>query len=139
MGSKDALVAVTTVCFDIAGLELFLPLVSGARCVLARRDEAGCPMQLAALLHKSQATILQVRRGALSASPGLFATKMFFFIHVNFCSMCLFTSCPVFLHQTFVSFVFFCGPPVCIRLCSRFLPPACLPFFNVFAVLNFFL
>jgi len=59
VGSKDALVAVTTVCFDIAGLELFLPLVSGARCVLARRDEAGCPMQLAALLHKSQATILQ--------------------------------------------------------------------------------
>lgn len=30
--SKDKLLAVTTFCFDIAGLELFLPLIKGAEC-----------------------------------------------------------------------------------------------------------
>ena len=35
----DALLALTTVAFDIAALELFLPLVVGARVVIARRDE----------------------------------------------------------------------------------------------------
>jgi len=57
--ASDALVAVTTVCFDIAGLELYLPLISGAKVVLAKRDEAGCPFQLASLIEKYQATILQ--------------------------------------------------------------------------------
>ena len=35
----DALLALTTVAFDIAALELFLPLTVGARVVIARRDE----------------------------------------------------------------------------------------------------
>ena len=35
----DALLALTTVSFDIAALELFLPLMVGARVVIARRDE----------------------------------------------------------------------------------------------------
>jgi amino acid adenylation domain-containing protein len=38
--ADDALLAVTTVCFDIAGLELFLPLLSGARIVIAGRETA---------------------------------------------------------------------------------------------------
>ena len=36
----DVLLAVTTLSFDIAGLELFLPLVSGARVLLATRETA---------------------------------------------------------------------------------------------------
>ena len=36
----DTLLAVTTISFDIAGLELFLPLISGGRVVLASRDTA---------------------------------------------------------------------------------------------------
>ena len=35
----DALLALTTVSFDIAALELFLPLTVGARVVIARREE----------------------------------------------------------------------------------------------------
>ncbi len=35
----DALLALTTVSFDIAALELFLPLTVGARVLIARRDE----------------------------------------------------------------------------------------------------
>ena len=34
---KDVLLAVTTLAFDIAGLELFLPLITGARIELASR------------------------------------------------------------------------------------------------------
>jgi len=34
--STDKLLAVTTVSFDISGLEIFLPLISGAQIILAR-------------------------------------------------------------------------------------------------------
>nr|VFJ99651.1 MAG: AMP-binding enzyme [Candidatus Kentron sp. H]VFK01137.1 MAG: AMP-binding enzyme [Candidatus Kentron sp. H]VFK04145.1 MAG: AMP-binding enzyme [Candidatus Kentron sp. H] len=41
---RDTLLAVTTISFDIAGLELFLPLVVGATLVLASREaDAGHP------------------------------------------------------------------------------------------------
>ena len=36
----DSLLAVTTISFDIAGLELFLPLITGGRVVIASRDTA---------------------------------------------------------------------------------------------------
>ena len=36
---KDIFLAVTTISFDIASLELFLPLITGAKLVLASRDE----------------------------------------------------------------------------------------------------
>ena len=39
----DRLLAVTTVAFDIAALELFLPLVNGAAVVLAGREEVRDP------------------------------------------------------------------------------------------------
>ncbi len=55
----DVLVAVTTLSFDIAGLELFLPLITGATVVVASRDVAADPAQLATLLDASGATILQ--------------------------------------------------------------------------------
>src|SRR5690606_22405696 len=40
MTSDDRMLAITTVSFDIAGLELFLPLICGAVVVLATRDTA---------------------------------------------------------------------------------------------------
>ncbi|MFD3514398.1 amino acid adenylation domain-containing protein [Streptomyces sp. NPDC058657] len=55
----DRLVAVTTVGFDIAGLELFLPLLHGARVVLADKDTVRDTGALAALLTTSHATIAQ--------------------------------------------------------------------------------
>ena len=56
---RDTLVAVTTLSFDIAGLELYLPLVVGARLVVARRDEASDPHRLRRLLEHHRATVLQ--------------------------------------------------------------------------------
>lgn len=38
LSSKDVLVAVTTISFDIAGLELYLPLIVGAQVTLASRE-----------------------------------------------------------------------------------------------------
>ena len=43
LGGEDVLLAVTTLSFDIAVLELYLPLSVGARVVLATRDEARDP------------------------------------------------------------------------------------------------
>jgi amino acid adenylation domain-containing protein len=58
-GSTDTLVAVTTISFDIAGLELFLPLISGAKLVIANQETAQDGFKLADLLERSQATIMQ--------------------------------------------------------------------------------
>jgi amino acid adenylation domain-containing protein len=51
--------AVTTVSFDIAALELFLPLVEGASVAIAERNEARDPDRLAALLARVGATAMQ--------------------------------------------------------------------------------
>ena len=39
LGREDVLVAVTTLAFDIAGLELLLPLLTGARLVIANEEQ----------------------------------------------------------------------------------------------------
>ncbi|MBS1821267.1 MAG: amino acid adenylation domain-containing protein [Acidobacteria bacterium] len=57
--AKDTLVAVTTISFDIAALEIYLPLVSGAELVLASRAVASDGTQLLKLLRDSHATIMQ--------------------------------------------------------------------------------
>jgi amino acid adenylation domain-containing protein len=57
--SRDCLLSVTTISFDIAGLEIFLPLVTGARVHLASAEEAASGAQLAALLRSSGATVMQ--------------------------------------------------------------------------------
>jgi len=59
LGADDTLLAVTTLSFDIAGLELWLPLVVGARVALARREAAMDGRRLAELLASSAATMLQ--------------------------------------------------------------------------------
>ncbi len=57
--AKDKLLAVTTLSFDIAGLELFLPLISGAEVIIASRETAGDGTRLAALINSSGATAMQ--------------------------------------------------------------------------------
>jgi amino acid adenylation domain-containing protein len=57
--SSDTLVAITTLSFDIAGLEVFGPLVCGAKLVIASREQAVDPTLLAQLLDESSATIMQ--------------------------------------------------------------------------------
>jgi amino acid adenylation domain-containing protein len=59
LSSSDVLVAVTTLSFDIAGLELFLPLVVGAQVVVATRDAAMDAKALDDLLKATGATVLQ--------------------------------------------------------------------------------
>ncbi|MCG3148783.1 MAG: D-alanine--poly(phosphoribitol) ligase subunit 1 [Verrucomicrobiae bacterium] len=59
MTERDVLVAVTTLSFDIAGLELYLPLTVGGRVVLASRETAADGARLAALLASSGATVMQ--------------------------------------------------------------------------------
>jgi amino acid adenylation domain-containing protein len=58
IGPSDALLAVTTLSFDIAVLELYLPLISGARVVLASREDAVDGARLKALLEDG-VTMLQ--------------------------------------------------------------------------------
>ena len=56
---EDVLLAVTTLSFDIAGLELFLPLMTGARVVIVSRDTASDGVQLLEALTSSGATVMQ--------------------------------------------------------------------------------
>jgi amino acid adenylation domain-containing protein len=55
----DVLLAVTTVTFDIHVLELFLPLVRGARVHLVSREDAADGRRLLALLQTSGASVMQ--------------------------------------------------------------------------------
>src|SRR5262249_3110361 len=56
---SDILLAVTTLSFDIAGLELYLPLISGARVVIAEREAASDGVRLLATLSNCGATMMQ--------------------------------------------------------------------------------
>lgn len=55
----DVLAAVTTISFDIAGLELYLPLTVGARVLLIDRETALDGEALAQALEASEASVLQ--------------------------------------------------------------------------------
>ena len=57
--SADTVLSVTTISFDIFGLELFLPLISGAKVVLVERDDAADGARLIELLKESEATVMQ--------------------------------------------------------------------------------
>ncbi|AOO82159.1 hybrid non-ribosomal peptide synthetase/type I polyketide synthase [Bosea vaviloviae] len=57
--STDTMLAVTTVTFDIAALELLLPLIRGGRVAIATAEEAKDGTELLARLEQSGATVLQ--------------------------------------------------------------------------------
>jgi surfactin family lipopeptide synthetase A len=59
MDAGDTLLAVTTLSFDIASLELFLPLISGARVIIAGGETAADGAQLSSLLKRCGATVMQ--------------------------------------------------------------------------------
>jgi amino acid adenylation domain-containing protein len=59
IASTDVLAAVTTISFDIAGLELYLPLLAGARIELVSRETAADGAALARKLAACGATVLQ--------------------------------------------------------------------------------
>ena len=59
LAADDVLVAVTTLSFDIAVLELQLPLTLGATVVIASRDESIDGRALRTLLEQTRATVMQ--------------------------------------------------------------------------------
>ncbi|MEO6964369.1 MAG: amino acid adenylation domain-containing protein, partial [Acidobacteriaceae bacterium] len=59
MKPEDRWLAVTTLSFDIAVLEMLLPLVSGGTVVIAHRDDVTDGAQLAELVQATRATALQ--------------------------------------------------------------------------------
>jgi len=59
LGPDDALLAVTTLSFDIAALELFLPLSVGARVEIASRETASDGVLLQRALVEREITVMQ--------------------------------------------------------------------------------
>ena len=57
--ANDTLLAVTTLSFDIAGLELFLPLAVGAKLVIASREAAADGNLLLSRIIGSGASVMQ--------------------------------------------------------------------------------
>src|SRR5215831_3693806 len=57
--ASDILLAVTTVAFDIAGLELWLPLTVGASVIIASRDEITDAYRLRSIVEKSNISVMQ--------------------------------------------------------------------------------
>nr|WP_280883520.1 non-ribosomal peptide synthetase [Streptomyces pseudovenezuelae] len=74
LDSEDRLLAVTTVGFDIAGLEIFLPLLSGARLVLAGQATAQDPAAVLRAVSESRITVMQATpslwQGVVAAESG---------------------------------------------------------------------
>ena len=56
---NETLLAVTTISFDIAGLELYLPLISGGSVVLASREAAMDGFELSRVIEQSQIDVMQ--------------------------------------------------------------------------------
>jgi amino acid adenylation domain-containing protein len=56
---KDSLLAVTTISFDIAALELYLPLMVGACCALASREASMDGQRLWSMLDDYRITVMQ--------------------------------------------------------------------------------
>ncbi|MDB5677544.1 MAG: amino acid adenylation protein [Sphingomonas bacterium] len=58
-GAGDSLLAVTTLSFDIAMLELFLPLMAGGEVIVAPRRSAVDPRALIELIDSAHPTVMQ--------------------------------------------------------------------------------
>jgi polyketide synthase PksN len=56
---SDKLFAVTTYCFDIAGLELFLPLIKGAQCYISNAETVKNVEMLKECIRQLKPTIMQ--------------------------------------------------------------------------------
>ncbi|MFI1735531.1 amino acid adenylation domain-containing protein [Streptomyces acidicola] len=59
LAATDRLLAVTTVSFDIAGLELYLPLISGAAVVLAGKDTVAQPAAVRETMRRHRVSVVQ--------------------------------------------------------------------------------
>ena len=77
--AADVLLAVTTIAFDIAALELFLPLIKGGRILIAPQSAASDAVELQELFESANVTVMQATPSTWrmlldagwSGSPGL--------------------------------------------------------------------
>jgi amino acid adenylation domain-containing protein len=83
LGPSDVLLAVTTVSFDIAALEMFLPLVVGGTVAIASRDDLNDPSALVQRLRGIGTTAMQ-------ATPALWGLLLAagFRSHAGFTMLC---------------------------------------------------
>lgn len=59
MNQQDSILSVTTISFDIAGLEIFLPLITGARCIIAEKDIVSDGRRLAQKINECKPSMMQ--------------------------------------------------------------------------------
>ncbi len=59
LSDHDTLLAVTTISFDISVLEIYLPLITGARCILVSRQVSRDAEQLIKLIERCNPTLMQ--------------------------------------------------------------------------------
>ena len=59
LSAQDTWLAITTLSFDIAALELFLPLIVGARLIVASRDTATDGVALGETLNRAGVSVMQ--------------------------------------------------------------------------------
>lgn len=57
--SNECLLSITSTSFDIHGLELFLPLITGAKIILAAREDVGDPQRLINLIAQYRVSFMQ--------------------------------------------------------------------------------
>ncbi|MTJ51844.1 amino acid adenylation domain-containing protein [Anabaena sp. UHCC 0253] len=75
---KDTLNAVTTICFDIAGLEIYLPLIVGAKVIVVSREIATDGNRLLKQMQESGVTVMQATPATwqMLLSAGLSTEKL---------------------------------------------------------------
>ncbi|MTJ08953.1 non-ribosomal peptide synthetase [Anabaena sp. UHCC 0204] len=75
---KDTLNAVTTICFDIAGLEIYLPLIVGAKVIIVSREIATDGNRLLKQMQESGVTVMQATPATwqMLLSAGLSTEKL---------------------------------------------------------------
>ncbi len=64
LSGRDVLLSVTSLSFDISGLELFLPLICGAQVVIVTNATAGDGARLRRALEQTGATVMQATPAA---------------------------------------------------------------------------
>jgi amino acid adenylation domain-containing protein len=70
MTKADRLLAVTTFGFDISNLEIFVPLVAGAKLIVADRDTVRDPLALGGLMVSSRTSVMQATPSLWQALVG---------------------------------------------------------------------
>ncbi len=67
VSDRDTFLSTTSINFDISFLELFTPLISGARLVLEKRSEIQAPERIEAILNEMQVNTVQFVPSGLKA------------------------------------------------------------------------